>query len=83
MKTLKNFKLYNDSTFRHVRWCCNENCLCSETRYLLLLTENYGDLTVLQQKILAMHSAIVIFGSSFPGDQEYTKVGRIKIIHGR
>ncbi|VDI03779.1 Hypothetical predicted protein [Mytilus galloprovincialis] len=48
----------------------------SESRYLLLLTENYGALTILQQKIFSMHSAEVIFGSSFPSDQEYTQVCR-------
>ncbi|CAG2226879.1 RNF213 [Mytilus edulis] len=48
----------------------------SETRYLLLLTENYGDLAILQQKISSMHNAVVIFGSSFPSDQEYTQVCR-------
>ncbi|XP_063404431.1 E3 ubiquitin-protein ligase rnf213-alpha-like [Mytilus trossulus] len=47
----------------------------SESRYLLLLTENYGALTILQQKI-SMHNAVVIFGSSFPSDQEYTQVCR-------
>ncbi|KAJ8315842.1 hypothetical protein KUTeg_007992 [Tegillarca granosa] len=48
----------------------------SESRYLLLLTENYGALSILQQKILKMHNAITIFGSSFPSDQEYTQVCR-------
>ena len=46
----------------------------SENRYLLLLTENYGALTILQQKIFTMDNAVVIFGSSFPSDQEYTQV---------
>ncbi|VDI38612.1 Hypothetical predicted protein [Mytilus galloprovincialis] len=45
----------------------------SETRYLLLLTENYGALTILQQKIFSMDNAEVVFGSSFPSDQEYTQ----------
>ncbi|XP_046556283.1 E3 ubiquitin-protein ligase rnf213-alpha-like [Haliotis rubra] len=48
----------------------------SESRYLLLLTENYGALSILQQEILARHKVIVIFGSSFPKDQEYTQVCR-------
>ncbi|XP_052061725.1 E3 ubiquitin-protein ligase RNF213-like [Mytilus californianus] len=48
----------------------------SETRYLLLLTENYGALTILQQKIFAMENVMVIFGSSFPSDQEYTQICR-------
>ena len=48
--------------------------LFSESRYLLLLTENYGALTILQQKMFTMDNAVVIFGSSFPRDQEYTQV---------
>ncbi|XP_052062680.1 E3 ubiquitin-protein ligase rnf213-alpha-like isoform X2 [Mytilus californianus] len=53
-----------------------EDTSISETRYLLLLTENYGALTILQQKIFTMENAVVIFGSSFPSDQEYTQVCR-------
>ncbi|CAC5415234.1 RNF213 [Mytilus coruscus] len=45
----------------------------SQNRYLLLLTENYGALTILQQAIFSMQNAVVIFGSSFPSDQEYTQ----------
>ncbi|KAK3585590.1 hypothetical protein CHS0354_036776 [Potamilus streckersoni] len=47
-----------------------------DSRYLLLLTENYGALTILQQQILNIQDAIIIFGSSFPSDQEYTQVCR-------
>ncbi|XP_062591685.1 E3 ubiquitin-protein ligase rnf213-alpha-like, partial [Saccostrea cucullata] len=56
--------------------CLQGDGVDSDTRYLLLLTENYGALTVLQQKILTMKNAITIFGSSFPSDQEYTQVCR-------
>ncbi|XP_061169274.1 E3 ubiquitin-protein ligase rnf213-alpha-like [Saccostrea echinata] len=63
--------------------CLQGDGVDSDTRYLLLLTENYGALTVLQQKIQTMKNAITIFGSSFPSDQEYTQVcrniNRIKI----
>jgi len=55
------------------------NKMQSESRYLLLLTENYGALNILQQEILARQSAIrpiTIFGSSFRSDQEYTQVCR-------
>ncbi|XP_053396356.1 E3 ubiquitin-protein ligase rnf213-alpha-like [Mercenaria mercenaria] len=56
----------------------------SESRYLLLLTENYGALSIVQQQILSRSSRpITIFGSSFRSDQEYTQVcrniNRIKI----
>lgn len=46
----------------------------SESRYLLLLTENYGALAILEQNLFTMQNAVVIFGSSFPSDQEYTQV---------
>ncbi|CAG2216927.1 RNF213 [Mytilus edulis] len=36
-----------------------DSTLTGETRYLLLLTENYGDLAILQQKVLMMHNAQV------------------------
>ncbi|VDI21571.1 Hypothetical predicted protein, partial [Mytilus galloprovincialis] len=45
----------------------------SESRYLLLLVENYGALAILQQELLAINNVVVIFGSSFPSDQEYTQ----------
>ena len=45
-----------------------------ETRYLLILTENYAALPILQQQLLRQQDAITIFGSSFPYDQEYTQV---------
>ena len=51
----------------------------SESRYLLLLTENYGALSILQQQIIAKQNEIrpvTIFGSSFPSDQEYTQVSK-------
>ncbi|KAK3096790.1 hypothetical protein FSP39_003301 [Pinctada imbricata] len=59
-----------------IQACLSGDSKESETRYLLLLTENYGALTVLQQKILTINNAITIFGSSFPSDQEYTQVCR-------
>ncbi|ESO94720.1 hypothetical protein LOTGIDRAFT_232244 [Lottia gigantea] len=48
----------------------------SDSRYLLLLTENYGALGILQEQILQKHRVQTIFGSSFPRDQEYTQVCR-------
>jgi len=57
--------------------------LDNESRYLLVLTENYAALAILQTELLKLKDAIVIFGSSFPKDQEYTQVclniNRIKI----
>ncbi|KAL3881513.1 hypothetical protein ACJMK2_027945, partial [Sinanodonta woodiana] len=48
----------------------------SESRYLLLLTENYGALTIMHQLIPTSNNIVTIFGSSFPSDQEYTQVCR-------
>ena len=53
-----------------------------ETRYLLLLTENYAALNILLRspdmwpKQQDIQSIRVIFGSSFPSDQEYSAVCR-------
>ncbi|XP_076466869.1 E3 ubiquitin-protein ligase rnf213-alpha-like [Babylonia areolata] len=47
-----------------------------ETRYLLLLTENYGGLSILSENLLADRRVVPIFGSSFPKDQEYTQICR-------
>lgn len=43
-------------------------------RYLLILTEAYAALGILQYYMEDMGDAITIFGSSFPKDQEYTQV---------
>ncbi|PFX19443.1 E3 ubiquitin-protein ligase RNF213 [Stylophora pistillata] len=49
----------------------------SENRYLLILTENYAALPIMQQHFLKTAvDAVVIFGSSFPNDQEYTQICR-------
>ena len=48
---------------------------CRESRYLLILTENYAALPIIQRELLKEEDdAVVIFGSSFPKDQEYTQV---------
>ena len=41
---------------------------------MLILTENYAALDLLQQQLPDLKNAMVIFGSSFPKDQEYTQV---------
>ncbi|KAM5307769.1 E3 ubiquitin-protein ligase RNF213 isoform 2-T2 [Glossophaga mutica] len=49
----------------------------SESRYLLLLTRNYVALQILQQTLFRQgQQPEIIFGSSFPRDQEYTQVCR-------
>eukprot|EP00118_Oscarella_pearsei_P024118 m.299185 g.299185 ORF g.299185 m.299185 type:complete len:1371 (+) comp40786_c0_seq51:168-4280(+) len=48
-----------------------------ESRYLLLLTENYAALTIVRQRFLVGdEDPVIIFGSSFSKDQEYTQVCR-------
>ncbi|CAB3995217.1 Hypothetical predicted protein, partial [Paramuricea clavata] len=46
-----------------------------ESRYLLVLTENYAALRLLQGKF-HNHDPVIIFGSSFPKDQQYTQICR-------
>ncbi|XP_041076276.1 E3 ubiquitin-protein ligase rnf213-alpha-like isoform X2 [Polyodon spathula] len=49
----------------------------SECRYLLVLTKNYAALQILQQTFFSDRSQPeIIFGSSFPKDQEYTQICR-------
>ncbi|XP_060127041.1 E3 ubiquitin-protein ligase RNF213-like [Zootoca vivipara] len=48
-----------------------------ECRYLLVLTENYAALQILQQAFFkGTQQPEIIFGSSFPKDQEYTQICR-------
>lgn len=47
-----------------------------ECRYLLVLTKNYAALQILQQTFFSESHPEIIFGSSFPKDQEYTQICR-------
>ncbi|XP_068434126.1 E3 ubiquitin-protein ligase rnf213-alpha isoform X2 [Clinocottus analis] len=48
-----------------------------ECRYLLVLTKNYAALQILQQTFFSeSDQPEIIFGSSFPKDQEYTQICR-------
>lgn len=48
-----------------------------ECRYLLVLTKNYAALKILQQTVFSENGLPeIIFGSSFPKDQEYTQICR-------
>ncbi|XP_065845272.1 E3 ubiquitin-protein ligase rnf213-alpha-like isoform X2 [Oscarella lobularis] len=47
-----------------------------ESRYLLLLTENYAALNIVRQRFLVGEDPVIIFGSSFSKDQEYTQICR-------
>lgn len=49
----------------------------AESRYLLVLTRNYVALQILQQTLFGEgQQPEIIFGSSFPQDQEYTQICR-------
>ncbi|XP_047401153.1 E3 ubiquitin-protein ligase RNF213 isoform X1 [Sciurus carolinensis] len=49
----------------------------AESRYLLVLTKNYVALQILQQSFFSEdQQPEIIFGSSFPRDQEYTQICR-------
>ena len=49
-----------------------------DSRYLLVLTENCdAALDIMMSHLLPSKDTVVIFGSSFPKDQEYTQVGSL------
>ncbi|XP_076009047.1 E3 ubiquitin-protein ligase rnf213-alpha-like isoform X2 [Genypterus blacodes] len=58
------------------------HCQTDESRYLLILTKNYAALQILQQTFFSPENPQIqiqpeiIFGSSFPKDQEYTQICR-------
>ncbi|XP_043383569.1 E3 ubiquitin-protein ligase RNF213 isoform X3 [Chelonia mydas] len=65
------------STIDLVRQNIRSNSQDGECRYLLVLTENYAALQILQQAFFAeRQQPEIIFGSSFPKDQEYTQICR-------
>ncbi|XP_067403324.1 E3 ubiquitin-protein ligase RNF213 isoform X3 [Emydura macquarii macquarii] len=65
------------STIELVKQNIFSNSQNGECRYLLVLTENYGALQILQQAFFTeKQQPEIIFGSSFPKDQEYTQICR-------
>jgi hypothetical protein len=51
------------------------SCL-GQSRYLLLLTENHAALSILRQKVIPCDDPVIVFGSGFPKDQQYTHICR-------
>ncbi|XP_065675221.1 E3 ubiquitin-protein ligase rnf213-alpha-like isoform X3 [Hydra vulgaris] len=50
---------------------------CSNSCYLLIMTDNYAALPIIEQQYLKRNQkSCVIFGSSFPKDQHFTQVCR-------
>lgn len=84
-KTLHIKPCLNDlSTINLVRQNITGKAQNEDCRYLLILTKNFAGLQILQQNIFMDNNLPeVIFGSSFPKDQEYTQVckniNRVKI----
>ena len=60
----------------------DQRSMDNESRYLLLMTENFSALQLLPQ-VMNLKNCEIIFGSSFPQDQEYIQVckniNRIKV----
>ena len=54
----------------------DENKKCTSNRYLLVMTEKYSALPIIEGMSLdtKQNNMSVIFGSSFPKDQEFTQV---------
>ncbi|XP_029944702.1 E3 ubiquitin-protein ligase rnf213-alpha-like [Salarias fasciatus] len=69
--------LENLSAFEFVRENLHATAQDEECRYLLVLTKNYAALQILQQTFFSESvQPEIIFGSSFPKDQEYTQICR-------
>ncbi|XP_057717215.1 E3 ubiquitin-protein ligase rnf213-alpha-like isoform X2 [Corythoichthys intestinalis] len=69
--------LENISTIEFVRANIQGIGKEEDCRYLLVLTRNYAALQILQQTFFAdIGQPEIIFGSSFPKDQEYTQICR-------
>ena len=52
-----------------------EKKYCLNSRYLLLMTDDYAALPIIEQLYMkANQKSCVIFGSSFPKDQQFTQV---------
>ncbi|KAI4872372.1 hypothetical protein NFI96_033639 [Prochilodus magdalenae] len=76
--------LIHISTISLVRQNINRMIQDKDCRYLLILTKNFAGLQILQQNFFNSNNLPeIIFGSSFPKDQEYTQVckniNRVKI----
>ena len=54
-----------------------------ESRYVLLLTKNNAALNIIQiPRLLEIQNNETLFGSSFPCDQEYSRICANKDLHG-
>ncbi|XFF88667.1 hypothetical protein AB1E18_014886 [Capra hircus] len=80
---VSTMQLIHQNIYGHLQKMHGRELDDSESRYLLVLTRNYVALQILQQKFFIEDQPEIIFGSSFPKDQEYTQIcrniNRIKI----
>ena len=54
----------------------------ASTRYLLIITEDYGSYSLLRQLVINDKDTVLIFGSKFPKDQQIRRYARISITSG-
>ncbi|KAM4629855.1 E3 ubiquitin-protein ligase rnf213-alpha-like [Polymixia lowei] len=72
-----DFTNHSMNTVDLVKQSLSPSSQADESRYLLILTKNYAALQILQQMFFSnQNHPEIIFGSSFPKDQEYTQICR-------
>ncbi|XP_078327262.1 E3 ubiquitin-protein ligase rnf213-alpha-like isoform X2 [Crassostrea virginica] len=76
MEGYQNDEDENASGFALLRECLEQKNDDRESRYVLLLTENYSTLNLLEQLLTNNEDTQILFGSSFPKDQEYIEICR-------
>ncbi|CAN0131609.1 unnamed protein product [Rangifer tarandus platyrhynchus] len=73
---VSTMQLIHQNIYGHLQTMHGRELDDSESRYLLVLTRNYVALQILQQAFFITDQPEIIFGSSFPKDQEYTQICR-------
>lgn len=73
---VSTMQLIHQNIYGHLQKMHGRELDDSESRYLLVLTRNYVALRILQQTFFKTDQPEIIFGSSFPKDQEYTQICR-------
>ena len=73
---VSTMQLIHQNIYGHLQTLHGRELDDSESRYLLVLTRNYVALQILQQAFFITDQPEIIFGSSFPKDQEYTQICR-------
>ncbi|XP_076693046.2 E3 ubiquitin-protein ligase RNF213-like [Callospermophilus lateralis] len=77
VEEVSTLELIKQNIFRDMKMAAVGELEGAESRYLLVLTKNYMALQILQQSFFSEdQQPEIIFGSSFPRDQEYTQICR-------